>query len=310
MSGEENTQVEAAPAPQTPGVRRGPLIAAITAGAVLILAVAAYLLSPRVSVAGFEIQQTRDTHFKFSLKLAIQNRLPVDIRVDAYEFFLDVNDEQLGHTHQSEPTEIPAWETTHVTIDVEGYEQDLPEWLQMGRRMAPVKREYEYHFRGWVKLGRPFGFHYNFDTSGKFPGFAMPDMIFGNIRLARMDLFNPEVDLDVRFVNPNGIGITHKNFRADVLINGIPVGVVQKPEPVYYEPRAERTETFRFKMESMRGGAAMVQVFLSGGEIMLRLKGSVDVHMKGYGEFPFEFDKEGPAPIQATGLFGGQRRGR
>lgn len=292
--------------PEAKKLRRGPIIAASIAGALLFFVLIAWLLSPRITVAGFDIKQTRDTRFTVALVLAIENRLPIDIRVDAYDFFLDVNGEQLAHAEQAEPTEIPALETTHVHISVEGYENDLPDWLQMGRRMAPKKREYDYHFRGWIKLGRPFAFRYEFDHAGLFPGFAMPDMVFDSIRMARMNIFNPAFDLAIRFVNPNSVEITHRDFQADIYVNGIQVARVEKPEPVVYEPNVERVETFRFDLESVRGAGAMVRVFMSGGEVMLRLKGSVTVNMPGYGEFPFEFDKEGPAPIQLTGMFGGQ----
>ena len=297
--------VQEAPTPDAPRAKRGPVIAAAIGGALLFLILLAYFLSPRISVAGFEIVQTRDTHFVISLKLAVQNRLPLDIRVGGYEFFLDVNGDQLGHTLQQDPTEIPALETTHVPISVEGFERDLPDWLQMGRRMAPTKRDYEYHFHGWIQLVRPFGFRYEFDTDGKFPGFAMPDMVFEQIAIARMNLFNPAFDLAIRFMNANPVEITHREFVSDVFVNGVQVATVSKDDPVTYEPNSERVETFRFDMESVRGASAMMRVVLAGGEVMLRLKGSVIVSMPGYGEFPFEFDKEGPAPIQLTGMFGG-----
>lgn len=290
-------------------MRRGPLIAAAVAGSVLVLVLATYLLAPRISVAGFDIEQTPDTHFTFSLKLEVQNRLPIDVRVDAYEFFLDINDQEIGHTHHTDPTEIPAWETTHVTIEISGYERDLPEWLQMGRHMAPVKREYDYHFHGWIKLGRPFAFKYDFDTTGTLPGFSMPDILYDRLRVAKMDLFNPEMEIDLKIVNPNGFEIIQRNFMADVIIQGVPVGRVDAKRDITYKAHGEQVESFRFRMQSIRGGAAAMQFLFGGSDtVMLRLKGQLDVETDWLGTFPFEFDKEGPAPIQPMDLLGGRRR--
>ncbi len=271
--------------------------AAIAAAVLLVLAAATFFyVKPPIRAEGFDIVQRKDTSFTYTLNLAVLNPLPVDARIDAYEFTLTVNGDPLAHSKVFAPIDLPGFQKTTIPISIEGYEQELPDFLQMGRHEMPPRRDFHYKLTGWVDLGRPLRHRHSFDYEGTIPAFKIPDAVIHALRIERMDLFNPRMVLELEITNPNALAFTHSDFQADVMINRIPIGKVASREPVEYPPRSTTVTPFHFQIESIRGAAGALSI-LYKGEVLVRLKGTVYAEVKGIGKFPFEFDKEGPAPV-------------
>ncbi|MEW6777598.1 MAG: LEA type 2 family protein [Bdellovibrionota bacterium] len=309
--GEPAPSSEAPPPAASPSPKKRRLalsVALAVGGGLIALALLVFLLTPKLSIAGFEIVQTRDTHFEFVLKLAVQNRLPFNIEISDYAFQLDLNGSEVARGHAGGPTTIAGWEETHVPVSVSGYEKDLPEFLQMGRHAPPLRREYAYKLTGWVQIDSPIHHRYEFVREGELPAFSMPDIMIHRIGVTRFDLFQPEMVLELEVTNPNGFEISQEKFISDVIINGIPVGKVDSPNRVTYKPQDVTIVPFNFRMESIRGAASMLTI-LQRGEVIVHVKGSLMVETKEYGKLPFAFDKEGPAPVflQNMGMPGMQR---
>lgn len=294
-----------APGSDRPLIRRIWFIVTVGAAtATALLALLIYFSIPRITIAGFDIDQTRDSKFRFTLKLAVQNRLPFNLRLGGYSFDLYLNNERLTGTTVEERIEIPGWEETHVPISIEGYEYELPEFLQMGRRKAPERRTYTWHVAGWIDFLLPIERRINFERSGEVDAFQMPDIMISGIRITRMDLFNPQMVVELEVTNPNGFEVGQEDFIAEVHMNGVPVGRINARQKVVYKPQSQRVVPFDVTVESVRVAGGILRILMSR-EVYVRLRGSLVVHAGDMGVFPFEFDKEGPAPV--FGLPFGQR---
>jgi LEA14-like dessication related protein len=106
------------------------------------------LETPRVSLAGLQVQESRGMETVFLAQVRVTNPNDVDLDVRGVECRLDVNGKELAHGVSSARVRIPAMgsETIPVTI----YSSVLD--IMRGLIGLPQREELHYHLRGKVRL--------------------------------------------------------------------------------------------------------------------------------------------------------------
>ena len=106
------------------------------------------LETPRVSLAGLQLQEARGMETVFLAQVRVTNPNEVDLDVSGVECQLDINDKELAYGVSSARVRIPAMgsETIPVTI----YSSVLD--IVRGLIGLPQREELRYHLKGKVRL--------------------------------------------------------------------------------------------------------------------------------------------------------------
>jgi len=106
------------------------------------------LETPRVSLAGLQLQEARGMETVFLAQVRVTNPNEVDLDVSGVECRLDINDKELAYGVSSARVRIPAMgsETIPVTI----YSSVLD--IVRGLIGLPQREELRYHLKGKVRL--------------------------------------------------------------------------------------------------------------------------------------------------------------
>ena len=106
------------------------------------------LETPRVSLAGLQLQEARGMETVFLAQVRVTNPNEVDLDVSGVECRLDINDKELAYGVSSARVRIPAMGSETIPVAIYSSVLDIVRGL-IG---LPQREELRYHLKGKVRL--------------------------------------------------------------------------------------------------------------------------------------------------------------
>ncbi|MDQ1090215.1 LEA type 2 family protein [Siphonobacter sp. SORGH_AS_1065] len=203
-------------------------------------------LKPRVEMSLAEISSITDSTMEMSMKMLIDNPLPLGMDIENFVYQVKVDGVQIIESDYMKPLKIEPRDS--VTIDIPT-ELKIDTFSKVAKRGEAAGQDSAlYQFEVFLKLAKPVLGHdtLRIEMEKRLPLYHLPEIEVVGIDLEKFKLKKSELNVDLRFINKNDFAIQFKNMRYSIdlgkektTINGQSPGVTRVPaksDKVYQIP--------------------------------------------------------------------------
>ncbi len=203
-------------------------------------------LKPRVEMSLAEISSITDSTMDMSMKVLIDNPLPLSMDIKSFAYEVKVDGVQIIDSDYAKPLQIEPRDS--VTLDIPT-ELNIDTFSKVAKKGEAAGQDSAlYQFEVFLKLAKPvLGYDtLRIEMEKRLPLYHLPEIEVVGIDLEKFRLRKSEMVIDLRFVNKNDFAIQFKNMKYSIdlgkektTINGQYPGVTRVParsDKVYQIP--------------------------------------------------------------------------
>ncbi|WP_026632274.1 LEA type 2 family protein [Dyadobacter alkalitolerans] len=168
-------------------------------------------LKPRVEMGIGQISNITDTTIDLSLKLLVDNPLPVGVDVERFSYFVQMNGVTIVEDEYAKPLTINPRDSTLVTIPAKLKIAKLKK--EGDSENAAGEDSADYHFEGHFHLKKPILGKDSIvlDMDKRLPLYRLPKVEIVDYEMKKFSLGKSEIVLKLKFSNQNPFPVQFEN---------------------------------------------------------------------------------------------------
>lgn len=168
-------------------------------------------LKPKVEMSISKITHITDSTMEMSLKLLVDNPLPVGMDIENFKYLVKINDVKIIESEYADSLKLKSRDTTMVTLPTKINVKKLASVSKKGA--AAGEDSADYHFEADLHLKKPFlgKDTLHIDQDKRLPLIRLPKVQMQDFDIEKFRLSNSEISIKLKLVNPNAFEVEFRN---------------------------------------------------------------------------------------------------
>lgn len=168
-------------------------------------------LKPKVEMSISKITHITDSTMDMSLKLLVDNPLPVGMDIKNFRYLVKMNGVKIIESEYADSLKLKSHDTTMVTLPTEINVKKLASVSKKGA--VAGEDSADYHFEADLHLKKPFlgkdTLHIEQDK--RLPLIRLPKVEMEDFDIEKFKLSNSEISIKLKLINPNAFSVEFRN---------------------------------------------------------------------------------------------------
>ena len=248
-----------------------------------------------VQVTGYDFNQVELTY-----DISVDNPNTVSVRMRAYDYTLDINENTLLSGNRQEEVEIEASGSSIVQVPVVLNFSDV---YNLAKSLRDSD-EAQYAFSSSLTFDLPVlgETEVPVNRKGTIPLLKRPDIRIEDISVSDLGFSSAEVNIRLRFDNPNGFGINVNRLNYDLSINGDRWAEGTALEGVDIRSNGVTELDIPISLNISKIGMSAYRILTGSGAFDYQVEGNFDISPRHelLGRTTFDFDRGGRLSLPAN----------
>ncbi|MEO6686295.1 MAG: LEA type 2 family protein, partial [Dyadobacter sp.] len=168
-------------------------------------------LKPKVEMSISKITHITDSTMEMSLKLLVDNPLPVGMDIKNFSYLVKMNGVTIIKSEYADSLKLKSRDTTIVTLPTKINVKKLVSASKKGA--AAGEDSADYHFEAALNLEKPFlgKDTLHIDQDKRLPLIRLPKVEMQDFDVEKFRLSNSEISIKLKLINPNAFSVEFRD---------------------------------------------------------------------------------------------------
>ncbi|MBE9460910.1 LEA type 2 family protein [Dyadobacter subterraneus] len=168
-------------------------------------------LKPKVEMSISKITHVTDSTMEMSLKLLVDNPLPVGLDIKNFRYLVKMNGVKIIESDYADSLVLKSQDTTTVTLPTK---IEVKKLVTVSKKSAAVGEDSaDYHFETYLHLAKPFlgKDTLHFDQDKRLPLIRLPKVEMEDFDIEKFRLSNSDISIKLKLINPNAFSVEFRD---------------------------------------------------------------------------------------------------
>ncbi|GLU51717.1 LEA type 2 family protein [Dyadobacter frigoris] len=168
-------------------------------------------LKPRIEMSISKITHITDSTMDMSLKLLVDNPLPVGVDIKNFRYLVKMNGVKIIESEYADSLKLKSRDTTMVMLPTK---IDVKKLVTVSKKSASAGEDSaDYSFEAALNLKKPFlgKDTLHIDQDKRLPLIRLPKVEMQDFDIEKFRLSNSEISIKLKLINPNAFSVEFRN---------------------------------------------------------------------------------------------------
>lgn len=255
---------------------------------------------PALSVEDVRVTDFNFRQMELTYDVKIENPNSVAVQMLGYDYELEINDHTLVQGDQPEEIKIEASGASTFQVPMTLNFSDIYNTVQSLANADDAS----YHFLSHLTFDLPLLGRTELPISkeGNIPLLKVPDISIEDFQVENLSFSSADLNLKLRFQNPNGFGLDINQLNYNLMINGNQWAEGTALQNVHIKENGVTELTIPISLNLSQIGASAYRILTGAQQLDYQLKGvfSINAGHELLGETNFDFNRSGEVSLSGN----------